>query len=446
MKRLSICLMLISSLGFAQESVELNLQDAINHALQYKAAVEKARLDLENADAQIAEVRANALPNISGSASTTYNPLLQENVLPGDIFGMPGETVSVAFGQEWTSNANVQLSQTIFNHAVFTGLKAAKSTKEFYELNAELTEEEVIEKVATAYFQVFQAQQSLENVDSNLELTAETVEIVKGLYDNGLAKKIDYDRSRVALNNLQSNKQQAINSIQLTKNALKFMIGMAINQDISLPEQNFEPTILPSRNLEIGERTELQLLNKQIELLQWQKKATQAEYYPSASLVANYGWLGQGEKIPVWNGEDQGVFWSDLAAVGVNIQIPIFNGGATRARARQNQAEIDKARADFEETQLAMELSYRNAISQLENSLITIRNQEENVELAQEVMEDTQNNYSLGLASLTDLLDAERELSNSKNNLTNARLDYKLAEIELLKSQGKLKTLNENNL
>ena len=64
---------------------------------------------------------------------------------------------------------------------------------------------------------------------------------------------------------------------------------------------------------------------KQIELLQWQKKATQAEYYPSASLVANYGWLGQGEKIPVWNGEDQGVFWSDLAAVGINIQISIFH-------------------------------------------------------------------------------------------------------------------------
>lgn len=438
--------MLISSLGFAQESVELSLQEAIEHALQYKAAVEKARLDLQNADAQIAEVRANALPNLSGSASTTYNPLLQENVLPGDIFGMPGETVSVAFGQKWTSNANVQLSQTIFNQAVFTGLKAAKSTREFYELNAELTEEEVIEKVATAYFQVFQAQQSLENVDSNLELTAETVDIVKGLYENGLAKKIDYDRSRVALNNLQSNKQQAINSIQLTKNALKFMIGMSIAQDISLPEQNFEPTILPAKNLEIGERTELQLLNKQIELLQWQKKATQAEYYPSASLVANYGWLGQGEKIPVWNGEDQGVFWSDLAAVGINIQISIFNGGSTRARVRQNQAEIDKAKADFKETQLAMELSYRNAISQLENNLITIRNQEENVELAQEAMEDTQNNYSLGLASLTDLLDAERELSDSKNNLTNALLDYKLAEIELLKSQGKLKTLNENNL
>ena len=446
MKRILICFLLVTGLSFGQEPVELSLPEAVSHALQHKAEAEKARLDVENADAQIAEVRANALPNLSGSAATTYNPLLQENVLPGEIFGLPGENITVAFGQKWTSNASVQLNQTIFNQSVFTGLKAARSTKEFYKLNAQLTEEEIIEKVATAYYQVFQAQQALQNLESNLELTEETMKIVKGLFDNGLAKKIDYDRSRVALNNLKSNQQQAINSVQLTKNALKFMIGMSIAQEIALPEQSFQPSILPNKELKVGERTELQLLDKQIELLKLQKKATQGEYYPSASLVANYGWLGQGDKVPVWNGEDQGVFWSDLAAIGVNIQIPIFNGGATKARVKQDQVEVEKAQADFQETKLALDLAYSNAVSQLENSLITIRNQEENVVLAQEVLEDAQKNYSLGLASLNDLLDAERELADAKNNLTNARLDYKLAEVELLKSQGNLESLNENTL
>src|SRR5690606_40528630 len=105
---------------------------------------------------------------------------------------------------------------------------------------------------------------------------------------------------------------------------------------------------------------ELQLVNKQIELLNWQKKASQAEYYPSLALFANYGWLGQGDVFPVGQGEADGVYWSDLAAVGVNISIPIFNGGATEARVQQNKIEIEKAKEDLRETQLALDLAHRS--------------------------------------------------------------------------------------
>ncbi|MDX1601452.1 MAG: TolC family protein [Salinimicrobium sediminis] len=446
MKKLLIGLLFTTSFAFAQDPVELDLNEAVAYALEHKAEAEKARLDIRKADAQIAEIRARALPNLSGSANTTYNPLLQENVLPGEIFGLPGQDISVAFGQEWTSSANAQLTQAVFNQQVFTGLKAAKSTREFYQLNAQLTNEEIIERVATAYYQVYQAQEMLENIQSNLELTEQTVNIVKGLFDNGLAKKIDYDRSTVVLNNLRANRQQVVNTVELSENALKFMIGMPIVQEIRLPEQTFAPTILPETNIGSDERTELQLLNKQIELLNWQKKATQAEYYPSLSLFANYGWLGQGDTFPVGNGEDKGVYWSDLAAVGVNINIPIFNGGATQARVQQNQIDIEKAQQDLQETQLALDLAYANAVAQLENNLLTIQAQQENVALAREVLEDTQNNYGLGLASLNDLLDAERDLSAAMNNLTNAQLDYKLAEVQLLRSQGKLETLTNNTL
>ena len=445
MKKILLSFLLSTGLLSAQEGPKLTLSEAVNYALEHKAEAEKARLDVEKGDAQIAEVRASALPNIELSGNTTFSPLLQETVLPGEMFGMPGENVKVAFGQKWNSTLNAQLTQVLFNQSVFTGLKAARSTKEFYLLNAELTEEQVIEKVATAYYQVYQTQQMLENLEANLEFTAQTVDVVKGLFETGLAKKIDYDRSRVALNNLTATRQQLINAVQLSENALKFMIGMPIDQPIALPEESFAPAILPEADADyLTDRTEMKLLNKQIELLNFQKKASQAEYYPSASLFANYGYLGQGNEIPLWNGENEGVYWSDLSSVGISIRIPVFNGFATRSRVRQNQIEIEKAEADKQETELALQLAHFNAMAQLENSMITINSQEENVTLAEAVLQDTQNNYSLGLATLNDLLDAERDLQDARNNLTNAQLDYKLAEVQLLKSQGKLRTLNEN--
>jgi len=75
------------------------------------------------------------------------------------------------------------------------------------------------------------------------------------------------------------------------------------------------------------------------------------------------------------------------------------------------------------------------------NKKENISSQKENAQLAQDVLTNTNNNYIQGLASLTDLLDAENALVEAQNNYTTALLDYKLAEIQLIKSKGELKTL-----
>ncbi|RCU42483.1 TolC family protein [Chryseobacterium lacus] len=445
MKKLIFGFIFWGALVSAQQVQRLTLSEAISHALEHKAEAEKARLDIRKGDAQIAEVRSNALPNLSFNSNTSYNPLLQETVLPGEMFGAPGQQVKVAFGQKWTSSNMVQLTQVLFNQSVFTGLKAARSTKEFYILNAALTEEQIIEKVANAYFQVYQAEQMLDNAKNNLAITTQTIKIIEGLYDAGLARKIDLDRTVVARNNVNSGVHQLENTLDLAENTLKFMIGMPMNQEIELPEQTFDPAVLPDRTVNFDDRTEIKLMDKQLELLQWQKKATIAEYYPTAALSANYGFLGQGENMPWWNGRENGVFWSDLASIGLNIRIPIFNGFATKSRVELNQIEIEKAEADLRETYLGLDLSHKNALVQLDNNMTMITTQEGNVDLAEQVLANTRSNYQHGLATLNDILDAERDLTEAKNNLTKAKLDYKLAEINLLKSQGKLRTLNENN-
>lgn len=438
-KLIGLAAVLFQGMVLAQDSKTLTLSEAISHALEHKADAEKARLNIRKGDAEIAEVKANALPKISAVSSTTYNAILQEMVIPS--FVNPNETMKLVMGQKWTSSNGVQLQQVLFNQSVFTGLKAAKSTKEFYIINAQLTEEQLIEKVATAYYQVYQAEQMLKNIEDNLDITERTVGIIKGLYDAGLAKKIDYDRTTVALNNVKASRQQLVNSVALSENALKFMIGMPMEQDIDLPNATFEPSHLVSNEADFSQRTELKVLNKQLELLEWQKKASIAEYYPTAALTANYMWYGQGKKMPWFNGQSNGVYWSDISAIGLNINIPIFSGFAIKSKVEKNQIEIEKAQADLRETQLSLDLAYKNAVSQLENSAITISTQESNVKLAEEVVANTQANYKHGLATLNDILDADRDLIDARNNLTKAKLDYKLAEIELLKSQGKLRDL-----
>jgi outer membrane protein len=200
------------------------------------------------------------------------------------------------------------------------------------------------------------------------------------------------------------------------------------------------PALLETPNVKL--LTEYQLLESQKQLLIYNKQSIVAGYYPTLSLSGNYNYQGLGQKFPLSNAKPaDGVFWTDYATVGLNLNIPIFSGFATRSRVRMAQNQLDVLEEDMKEVELALNYSFENAKTQINNSFITIENQKENVTLAQEVLNNTQNNYMNGLASLTDLLEAENALADAKNNYSNALMEYKVAEIELIKSQGQLKSL-----
>jgi outer membrane protein len=429
-KRLALGIFSVAStLAYSQQTV--TLKQAIEFALQNKADALKSRLDITNADAKILEAKAGALPKVTGNANITYNPIIQEVSLAGQTFKM---------GQPWVAVAGVQLQQALFNQQVFIGLKAAKSTKEFYQLNANLTEEQIIERVSNAYFQVFTAQEQKNTLESSYSSTEKVRNVIKSLYDNGLSKRIDLDRTNVNLTNIETNIKQSNNGITQAENALKFYMGMPIETKIQLVQGDMAVTPhLLDETVNTDERTEVKVLLKNKELLEYQKKATIANYYPTVNLTANYNWQGLGEKFPLTNGSSKGVMWSDYSAIGLGINIPIFNGFATKAKVQQNQIDIDKLEIDIKDTKLGLDQAYQNAKAQIENSLATLESQKANVKLAEDVLADTKSNYQYGLATLTDLLDAENSLVQAKNNYTTAILDYKIAEVQYYKSKGELK-------
>lgn len=428
--------------GFwANAQQRLSLKDAINYALENKADAKKARLSVENSEHLIGEVRSRALPQINASGNLMYNPILQEMAMPGDIIGMPGQTLLVAFGQKWTAIGGVHLSQNLFDYSVFTGLKAAKTTREFYKVNEQLTQEQVIEAVAKSYYQIFITQQKFETVQQTLDNTTKVLNTVQGLYESGLAKKIDLDRIQVTIVNLNSTKQQLKNAIKLQENSLKFLIGMEIDTPIELVEESMEITPVMLTAPDVKKLTQYQLLETQKQLLVYNKESYKAAYYPTLSLTANYSYQGLGDTFPLGKKPADGVYWTDYSTIGLNLNIPIFSGFRTRSQVRQAQNQLDVLEADMKEAELALNFAFENAKTQINNSIITIENQKENVKLAQEVLDNTQNNYLNGLATLTDLIEAENALAEAKNNYSNALLEYKVAEIELIKSKGELNKL-----
>src|SRR6478609_2527461 len=421
MRKLLLLSLFVVSIATKAQVKTLTLKDALVYALENKADAKKAKLQVENAEYKIEQVRALAMPQITLNSNLGYNPLLQTSVVN---FG--GAQTKITMGQRWVSNTGVTLSQTIFDQTVFTGLKAANSTREFYQINEKLTDEQVIEKVANNYYGIYVQRQKLILLDSNYVNTTKVRHVIEGQYKSGLAKKIDLDRINVKLSNISTQRQQILNEAQLQENSLKFFMGMPIETQIEIPQTEFQvPPIRFDEAPNTANRTEYLLLKKQEELLTYQKQAMKALYYPTLSLNASYNYFGQSANMPLFKGQNDGVYWSDFGNIGLGLRVPIFTGFGTRSKVRQADVDLRTLQENIKDTQLGLDLDYQNAVAQIKNSITTIETQKTNKVLAAEILTNTQNNYKQGLASLTDLLDAENAYLESENNYTSAILGFK---------------------
>lgn len=431
-----LSLLLLGVFSAEAQTMRLSLKDALSYALENNTDIRKAKLEIINGKLETEEIRARALPQISGTSSLTDQLIIPQLVIGNQVFKM---------GRQWSGNAGVNMSQQLFNQQVFTGLKAAKAGESFYNLSAELTEEGIIQQVATAYYQLLVSREQLKTVEANIQSISRIETTVADQFKNGLAKKIDLDRVRVNLTNVKTQRDQLANGITQQENVLKFYIGMPVETMIDIPDAELkkinEDAASRYADFKVEELTRYRLLMKQEELLGYQKKAAIAEYFPTLSLTGNFQRNGMSDRFDLLRGENSTTVKYNASAIGLTLNIPIFDGFARRSRVKQADIEIQQIQQDIKNTKNSLSLSHRNANLALKNNISTINAQDENVRLASEVYASTQNNYNNGLATLTDLLNAETSLVDAQNSYNQALLNYKLAEIQLIQSNGNIKSL-----
>lgn len=267
--------------------------------------------------------------------------------------------------------------------------------------------------------------------------------LMQNQYKEGLAKKVDVDRVKVSKSNIESSGLQLEYMAVQQENLLKYYLGMPVSDSIIILDDTTDKMSkisapLSPDSLDTNQLTSIQLLRKKEDLLKIQQKAYKAEYFPSLALNAVYQYNTQNSDFNLYSKDALNY---DVSYIGLTLRIPVFDGNARRARIKQADISLMKIHEEQKEKTNALIMSNKNAMIQLRNSLKVIETQEHNKVLAEEVFNTTQANYKNGLATLTELLNAETELVSAQNSYNEALLNFKVAEIEALKSQGKIETL-----
>ncbi|WP_235861491.1 TolC family protein [Pontibacter flavimaris] len=434
--------------AFAQQPAtgvqELTLQESITYALEHNEDIRKASLDEIGSQYQVKEARAAGLPqvDIKGTAVRTLEK--QRMVLPAELNKEGTGPVILPIGSDYNMQGGLSVSQLLFSQSYFVGLKAAKSAEDLYRIRKEMTEEQVIYNVGSAYYQVLQTQEQFHNINANLDKLTKLERILQLQYENDLVKKVDVNRIKVSKINLENQKQNLLTAYEQQQNVLKFFMGMPLEQaialtgsadDVLLPQQ---PTLADAAAPAQG-RAQYQVLQKQKELRSLEKESIKSGYYPTLSAFGSYNYQSQyNDKL-----FNQEAMWFPNAQVGLQLNIPVFDGLRKRAQVQQREVELQKLDVDIQQYNKNTQVELTNAIAQLQNSQNSIVAQEENVKLAQEVYDTTNELYKEGLSPLTDLLNAETSLREAQTNLNNERLKYKLAQLNYLQATGELESLTK---
>lgn len=437
---------LIYNTTYAQTEV-LSLSECLNMALNNNQSIAISRLEEQVGNQQIRQTRARALPQVNGAGNLTDNYKRQVLVMPAGSFPGVTETRVVEVGNIFNSSVSVDASQALIDASVFTALKAARAGKDYYVQNTKQTEEDVIYQTAQAYYKILAARQQLKAIDSNIEKLTKIVNATEGQFENGLAKKIDLDRINVNLTNSQTQRLRQLNQIAVQMANLKILLGIPMERDIVLDNVSFkeiESQLIKTNKIpefDIDKRTEIKLMNAQIRLTDLQTKAIRSENYPRLSAFFNYSYNGVGNQLGDYFKSGGSDIWYGVGSFGLRLNVPLFDGFARSARTKQSLIQLKELNKQKERLELSLKAGYQSALVQIENSTSSIKAQKENVELAESVSKSSEMNYKLGLATLTDLLEAQSSYIQAQNSYTQALLDYKLAQLETIRSSGDLRSL-----
>ena len=422
--------------GRAQE--QFSLKESIAYGLQHNRTVSIYKNNRLQAVQKARQAASTYLPNVNISAGLDDNLKLPVTIIPAGTFGPGTPEQRVSFGTKFNSTHVAQLDQPIFDKAALTGLKARQPNIDYATLTETQNNENLVYNIAVAYFRIIVAQKQLDLLLDNKTRMEKNLGIAQLRAQQGVAKKIDIKQVQVNINNIESQLSVTRNSLELAINTLKFNMGLAIDENIQLndtarwlsPEDKAKKTDF---SFDYKRTTDYALDQTQITLLDINSKNSKDSRYPTLGLYARYGANGFGNKLG-----DAYERLFDFGTVGLKFQWNIFAGFRKDANYKIANYDFENAKTNLLLKEDQQRLTFQNAGLSYFRAENTITNNKENMDLAKEVYDNVSLQNREGLASLTDLLNAENSYQQAQSNYVQSLLDYYIAEIELRRANGTL--------
>lgn len=440
MKKTYLAILAFTTLSMVVVGQGLTLRQCVEFANSNNAIIKNATLDIQIADRKIDEQSGTMLPQIDGTSSYTNNIQLPTTILPGSFNQKnPGTPLAVTMGIKQNISGSIQLNQKLFDPTFDVALKAVKISKAQSIQSKRKSLEQTAYTICGIYYQTLVIGKQIATLHTTMEAAQKSLEATELKFRNGMAKKVDVDKIKVSYNNIKSQSQQSELSYLQSLNNLKYQMGMTVETPLILSTDAIEGDIrlfeMPENNFSIDNRVDYQLQKINLSAYELDKKRHKDSYLPTLTFNANLGIQAMRQEFDFFKTDGN---WYPNSSVGLTLKVPIFDGLQKQARISQAQLNIQKSKISIQQTEEAIKVDLSNNDIQYRNAIDNIKNEKDNLDLAESVYKNFQNQFKQGICSTLDLVQAQSSYSESQNIYYNKLLTLYIARINLEQTKGTL--------
>lgn len=410
-------------------AVAADLMEIYRQALASDPVYNAARASWTAGQEKLPQGLAGLLPQASLSASTQFNDR--------DLrFRNPAIAGSQA--QYNSNSASVSVSQPIYRRQNLVAYDQGKTQVALADMQLASAAQDLILRVSQAYFDVLLASANLSFTQAQKVAIGQQLEQAKRNFEVGNATITDTHDAQARFDLVTSQEIAARADVDIKNRALEQLIGRAAPA-LSIPAKHFSPTppepnsmetwVERARNNGLAVRIARENLNFQTQDVARNRGA----HYPTVDAFASVTDSGAGSGVQGGSGTD-----TNTKIVGVQLAIPLYQGGIVNSRVREALANEDKARQDLENARRSAELAARQGYLGVTSSIAQVRALEAALISSQSSLDSTVLGQQVGVRTQVDVLNAQQQLFSARRDLAQARYNYILSLLRLTAAAGEL--------
>ncbi|TKY82687.1 outer membrane channel protein TolC [Pectobacterium polonicum] len=432
MKKLLPLLIGLSLGGFSAMSQAENLLQVYQQAKSTNPDLRSSAATRDAAFERINEARSPLLPQLGINTGYTYNKGYR------DSNGVNSNEKS----------ASLQLTQTLFDMSRWRALTLQEKQAGIEDVVYQTAQQNLMLNTATAYFNVLRAIDSLSYISAQKQAIYRQLDQTTQRFNVGLVAITDVQNARAQYDSVLANEVLTRNTLDNALESLRQITGNFYPQLAGLNIERFSTQKPEAVNnlLKEAENRNLNLLSARLsqDLAREQIRSSETGYMPTLDLTASTGvsdtrYSGsRTQNSNSFNDSDAGQH-----RVGINFTLPLYNGGITNSQVKQAQHRYVSSSELLESAHRSVIQVVRSSFNNISASISSINAYKQAEVSAQSSLDAMEAGYQVGTRTIVDVLDATTTLYNAKQQLSSARYDYLINQLNIKSAQG---TLNENDL
>jgi len=400
----------------------LDMDQFVSLVRQHSKDLQIASKDREEADAQKSQAVALALPHVGAQAGYTRN--LSDLYMYLDMSSLTGEedagiTKSVSSRNNEFSAA-VSLTQTLFSGTVMNAITAARQYRRLTDFAYDATFQQIVTLSKQAFAQTLLLRKVLEVSEQSEQNALDNYNDTKSRFDNGLASEFELLQAESRYRETVPQTASARRNLELALVDLKNLAGISVDEELSLTGSLETYPEMPgpiSLDQALDTRPDYNALVWEERLRRTAVSAERAGYFPSLAAVAAYGYSAQSNDFKL---EEENNAWT----IGLQLSIPIFQGGDTRAKVRQASIQLDKSQLELAKSRDQIEKDLRSVRLRLEEAHARIASAQAALETATKAHNIAESTTRVGLTTQLELKDTRVVLDQASVAYYTAVFEY----------------------